>query len=115
MAPWMVITGLIVTGFVVLLIAPTIHRRINTKNRETAEANRVERAQRLQNSTDGESRQFDSASDAVAMRDRLLLRGVRAEVVSDGAQATLIFNSNDANIVDAVRAELGINLDLDGD
>lgn len=109
MAPWMVITGLIVTGFVVLLIAPTIHRRINTKNRETAEANRVERAQRLQKSTDGESRRFDSASDAVAMRDRLLLRGVRAEVVNEGGQATLIYNSKDASTVDAVLVELDLN------
>ncbi len=108
MAPWMVITGLIVAGFVVLLIAPTIHRRINTNSRETAEANRIARAQELQSSSDGESRPFGNAADAVRMRDRLLLRGVRSEVVTEDGQTILIYRSSDADTVTAVQAELNL-------
>lgn len=108
MAPWMVIAGLIVAGFVVLLIAPTVHRRINNKNRETAEANRVARAQQLQTSADGESRPFSSAVNAMRMRDRLLIRGVRSEVVTNDGQTTLIYRSSDAEIVEAVLTELDL-------
>lgn len=104
----MVITGLIVAGFVVLLIAPTIHRRINAKSRESAEAKRVARAHELQTSTEGESRLFDVAADAVKMRDRLLIRGVRSELVTENGQTTLIFRSADAETVTAVLEELDL-------
>lgn len=105
----MVITGLIVTGFVVLLIAPTIHRSINEKSRDTAEAQRVARAQQLQNSADGASRPFDVAADAVRTRDRLLLRGVRSEVVSENGRTQLIYSASDSPIVEAVLDELDLS------
>jgi len=104
----MVITGLIVIGFVVLLIAPTIHRRINEKSRHEAEAHRVARAQALQNSNDGESRQFRSVSDAISMRDRLLLRGVRSEVVDENGTTMLIYPAADSETVAAVAVELDL-------
>lgn len=102
----MVITGLILIGFVVLLVAPTIHRRINTNSRETAEAKRVARAHELQTSADGKTRTFDTASDAVRLRDRLLLRGVRSEVVTEEGKTTLIYRSFDNDVVESVLAEL---------
>lgn len=108
MAPWMVIAALIGAGIVVLLIAPTIHRRINTKSRETAESTRIARAQALRESHDGVSRIFANASHAVKLRDRLLLRGVRAEVISEGGQTILIYRSAEEPVVLSLMNELDI-------
>jgi|GEM_PF-1303593 len=108
MAPWMVIVGLIVIGFVVLLVAPTVHRRINANSRAIAETGRIERAKALRDSPNGASRTFDTARQAVRVRDRLLLRGVRSELLSEDGDAALIFNSADATVVDSVLDELGI-------
>jgi hypothetical protein len=109
MAPWMVIVGLIGTGFVVLLVAPTIHRSINAKSRAEAEAARVERANALRNTSSGATRELSAAASAVRARDRLLLRGVRAEVVHEGGRTLLIFNVADSAVVDEVIDELGID------
>ena len=106
MAPWMVIAALIGVGIVVLLVAPTIHRRINAKSRETAESSRIERAQVLRESPEGQSTHFDSAANAVKVRDRLLLRGVRAEVIREGAKTALVYRSTDAPVVRALMDEL---------
>ena len=104
----MVIAGLIGIGFAVLLIAPTVHRRINMRSRETAEASRVARAEALQSSSDGQTSTFDAASDAISVRDRLLLRGVRSEVVSQSGKIALIYKASDAETVSVVMDELGI-------
>lgn len=109
MAPWMVIAALIGAGIIVLLVAPTIHRRINAKSRETAESSRIERAQVLRESPEGESTHFDTAAHAVTVRDRLLLRGVRAEIIRDGAKTALIYRSVDAPVVRALMDELDID------
>ncbi|MFT7473347.1 MAG: hypothetical protein ACI81L_000262 [Verrucomicrobiales bacterium] len=108
MAPWMVIVGLIGTGFVVLLVAPTIHRRINARSRHDAETARLERATRLRNSRDGASSTFNSGADAVRVRDRLLLRGVRSELIYEGEQTLLVYPGEDGLVVEGVIAELGI-------
>lgn len=109
MAPWMVIVGLIGAGFVVLLVAPTIHRSINARSRARAEQVRVDRAQVLQSSSDGASREFTSFAAAVRVRDRLLLRGVRAEVVDDEGRATLIYAADATDTIEEVMRELGID------
>jgi len=108
MAPWMVITALIVIGFVVLLIAPTVHRRINANSRSAAEQNRVGRARELRDSTDGSVRTFESPARAVNVRDHLLLRGVRSEILSEEGSTVLVFRSEDAEVVDSVLSELGL-------
>lgn len=79
--PWMIFVGVLVVGFFVLLIAPTIHRRINTKSRTEAQAARQTRADELLRSDAGESRRVATAADGALLRDRLLLRGVRSELV----------------------------------
>jgi hypothetical protein len=109
MAPWMVIVALIGSGFVVLLVAPTIHRSINAKSRAGAEAARVERANALRNTPSGATRELSTAASAVRARDRLLLRGVRAEVVHEGGRALLIYNVADNVVVDEVIDELDID------
>jgi len=108
MAPWMVIVALIATGFVVLLIAPTVHRSINAKSRASVEAARVGRANALRGSADGATRSFSNAAVAVRIRDRLLLRGVRAEVVPNEGSALLIYRSCDEQVLEDVITELGI-------
>lgn len=108
MAPWMVIVGLIGTGFVVLLIAPTIHRRINARSRHDAETARLERATRLRDSSNGGSTAFVGGADAVRVRDRLLLRGVRSEMIYEDERTLLVYPSDDQDIVDSVVTELGI-------
>jgi len=109
MAPWMVIVGLIGSGFVVLLVAPTIHRSINAKSRAGAETLRVERANALRNTPSGATRELSTAASAVRARDRLLLRGVRAEVVHEGGRTLLIYKVADNSVVDEVIDELGID------
>ena len=106
MAPWMVIVGLIGVGFVVLLIAPTIHRSINARSRASAEQARVARAELLRSSPEGSSRSFSSFAAAVQVRDRLLLRGVRAEVVPDEGRAALIYGVRDSETLESVMREL---------
>lgn len=105
----MVIVGLIAIGFVVLLVAPTVHRRINVRSQATAEASRVARANALRSSADGAVREFGDASAAIATRDRLLLRGVRAEVVPSAGSTSLIYHKDDSAVLEAVLTELGID------
>jgi len=109
MAPWMVIVGLIGIGFVVLLVAPTVHRSINARSRASAEQVRVERAHLLRSSPDGASRTFPSFAAAVQVRDRLLLRGVRAEVVQDEGRAALIYAAGESETLESVMRELDID------
>lgn len=104
----MVIVALIGAGFVVLLIAPTLHRSINARSRADAEAVRVSRAQALRTSPDGTAREFSTAAGALKTRDRLLLRGVRSEVVHEEGQTLLIHRVHDGAVVEAVMNELGI-------
>ena len=103
----MVIVGLIGAGFVVLLVAPTIHRNINAKSRATAEAGRIARANELRASSDGSVREFTDAASAVRVRDRLLLRGVRAEVVPGHGHTALVYHAGDEPVIDEVIRELG--------
>jgi len=105
----MVIAALIGAGVIVLLVAPTIHRRINAKSRETAESSRIERAQVLRESPEGESTHFETTAHAVKVRDRLLLSGVRAEIIRDGAKTALVYRSVDAPVVRALMDELDID------
>lgn len=106
MAPWMVIVGLIASGFLVLLIAPTVHRSINAKSRASVETARVDRANALRDSADGAIRSFPDAATAMRVRDRLLLRGIRTEVVPEKGHVVLIHHLADAAALDEVIAEL---------
>lgn len=101
----MVITGLLVIGFVVLIIAPTVHRRVNARSRHTAESQRLDRATALRDSPAGASRSFARATDAVAVRDQLLLRGVRCEVIADEPGADLVYRREDDDVVSALLEE----------
>ena len=107
MAPWMVIVGLIAVGFLVLLIAPTVHRSINARSRASVETARVDRANALRDSSDGATRQFGDAATAMRVRDRLLLRGIRTEVVPDRGNVVLIYRLADEPTLKDVIAELG--------
>ncbi len=106
MQPWMILALLIIAGFVTLLVAPTIHRRINASSRRQVAQSRTDRARQRQE--DGAaSREFTDAATCVKVRDRLLLHGVRAEVLKDSDRWLLLFDADDSDAVDAAIAELG--------
>lgn len=101
----MIVALVVGAGFVVLLIAPTIHRRINEKSRQAREDSRVSRAEKLRSSADGAVLTFDRSTQAARLRDKLLLRGVRAELIQEGSKTLLVYNKADEETVTAVRAE----------
>lgn len=107
----MVIAGLLAIGFVVLLVAPTIHRRNTASSRLRAEEERVERAKQLRDSPEGSSKWFARTAHAVSARDRLLLRGVRSEVLAEGDGSILIYAEIHEERVAGVLSELGIGED----
>lgn len=105
MQPWMILALVIGAGFLTLLVAPTIHRRINASSRRQVAQTRTDRARQRQQ--DGAAtREFTDASACVRVRDRLLLHGVRAEMLKDSSQWLLIFDAEDSDAVDAAIAEL---------
>lgn len=106
MQPWMVLALLIGAGFITLLIAPTLHRRNNQKSRREVAQARTERAQ-VRRDEGAASRSFADAAQCVRVRDRLLLRGVRAEVLEEDGAWLLLFDADDGETVDGVIAEVG--------
>lgn len=107
MQPWTILAVLIGAGFVTLLIAPTIHRRINAKSRREVAESRAARA-RERRSQGAANREFSDAAQTVRVRDRLLLRGVRSEVLEESGRWLLLFDAEDSESVDAAIAELDI-------
>ena len=105
--PWMILALLIGAGFVTLLVAPTIHRRINASSRRQVARSRADRARQRQDAG-AASRTFTDASACVRVRDRLLLHGVRAETLSDSGDWLLLFDEADADVVDAAIDELDL-------
>ena len=104
----MIVALVIGAGFVVLLIAPTIHRKINAKSRQEAESKRLDRAESLRSSSSGEVLAFTKASEAALLRDRLILVGVRSELLQEDGQTLVVYNSVDEKKVEALVTELGI-------
>lgn len=99
MQPWMIIAGLVGAGVLVLLVAPTIHRRINARSRSQAEEGRRSRATQLRTSETGRERLFPDATAAVRLRDALLLRGVRVELVRESGGVVLVYDRDDEETV----------------
>ncbi len=102
----MIIGVVIGLGFVVLLVAPTLHRRINANSRQRARSAKETRATELLNSKEGSSVRFDNGGDAARLRDRLLIRGVRSELVSQSSSTLVVFHRDDQEQVRAVTDEL---------
>ena len=105
MQPWMILALLLGAGAVVLLIAPTLHRRSVAKSRAGLAASREQRVAQLRASAAGIEFPLGTR-DALRIRDALLLRGVRTEVVNDGAQAMLVGNVDDRTAIEAAIDEL---------
>jgi len=101
----MVLALVIGAGFVTLLIAPTIHRRINAKSRQQVAQSRTDRA-RARRTGGAANREFSDAAQSIRVRDRLLLRGVRAEVLEESGSWLLLFEDDDVEAVDLVISEL---------
>ncbi len=101
----MLLALLIGAGFLTLLVAPTLHRRSNAKSRRAVAQSRTDRA-RLRLDEGAARREFSDAAACIRLRDRLLLRGVRAEVLDDSGRWLLLFDASDAETVDAAIDEL---------
>lgn len=102
----MIVAIVVGIGFVVLLIAPTIHRRINENSRQQAREAKESRAAALLESPEGTSLDFVNARDAAQLRDRLLIRGVRAELLRTPTETLVVFNRSDEPTVRQAMAEL---------
>lgn len=102
MQPWMILALLLGAGVVVLLIAPTLHRRSVASSRAGLADARDRRVAELRSGPD--AIEFDLAGkDALRVRDSLLLRGVRTEVVQAATGATLVGHVADREaIADAI-------------
>lgn len=102
MQPWMILALMLGAGVVVLLIAPTLHRRSVANSRAGLAESRDRRVAELRAGPD--SVEFDLAGkDALRVRDSLLLRGVRTEVIRNDTGATLVGHRSDrAGIVAAI-------------
>lgn len=105
MQPWMILALLLGAGVVVLLIAPTLHRRSVANSRAGLAASRDRRVAELRASPDGIEFSLPGRT-ALRVRDALLLRGVRTEVVTAGAEATLVGHVDDRATIEAAIAEL---------
>ena len=102
----MIVAIVVGIGFVVLLIAPTIHRRINENSRQQARDLKESRAAALLDSPEGSSLAFGDARQAAQLRDRLLIRGVRAELLRTPNETLVVFHTQDEPTVTRVTNEL---------
>ena len=105
MQPWMILALLLGAGVVVLLIAPTLHRRSVANSRAGLAASRDRRVAELRASPHGIEFPLPGRT-ALRVRDALLLRGVRTEVVTAGAEATLVGHVDDRATIEAAIEEL---------
>lgn len=90
----MIIAFVIAAGFLVLLVAPSIHRRSIQKSRDEAAAKKVQRAESFRHEHSTEEHEVRTAADAVRARDALMLQGVRSEVVT-GDDGTVLLAANE--------------------
>ncbi|MBT8478950.1 MAG: hypothetical protein KJO06_08540 [Gemmatimonadetes bacterium] len=102
----MIIAIVIALGFIVLLVAPTMHRRSIQKSRAEAAAKKVERAASFRREQSTEEHVAINAAEAVQARDALMLRGVRSEVVADDDGVVLLASEDDRQAVTAAFAAL---------
>lgn len=90
----MIIAVVIAAGFLVLLIAPSLHRRSIQKSRDEAAAKKVERAESFRRERSTEEHVLETPADAVRARDALMLQGVRSEVIT-GENGTVLLAANE--------------------
>lgn len=95
----MIIALVIAAGFLVLLIAPTLHRRSIQKSRDEAAAKKVQRAESFRDEHSTEEHVVLSAADAVRARDALMLQGVRSEVITGDDGTVLLAADEDRSVV----------------
>ena len=107
MSPTQIIVGLMVLGVLVLLVAPTLHRRSTNKSRVARRDQRLERVAELRQQ--GRTAEYRmSGTQAARARDALLLQGVRAELDSDSESSLLIVDREDAEACEKALTQIGI-------
>ena len=107
MSPTQIIVGLMVLGVLVLLVAPSLHRRSTNKSRIARRDQRLERVAEMREQ-DRTAEYRMSAAQSARVRDSLLLQGIRAELDSDSESSLLIVDIDDAGECEAALTQIGI-------
>ena len=109
MSPTQIIVGLMLVGLLVLLVAPTLHRRSTNKSRVARRDQRLVRVAELRKQ--GKTAEFRmQGAQAGRMRDALLLLGVRAELDSDSMTSLLVVHTDDEEVCRALLTQNGIEI-----
>lgn len=95
----MLIALLLVGCVVLLIVAPRLHRRSLDRARSRAEAARARRIDELRDRPDSIETVVPETVAALEVRDALLLRGVRAEIVALPGATVLVHSPDDDPIV----------------
>jgi len=111
MQPWMIIALLMAAGFATLLIAPRVHRRSTQRAIAAADAHRAKRAAEFRDDPSSVEHPMASLEEALAVRDALLLRGVRSAVVGEPESAVVITRLSDSDAVSLARSEIANGAD----
>lgn len=104
MQPWMVIALLLGGGVVLLIVAPRLHRRSLARAWTRAEAAHARRVEELRRAPDSIETVVPETIPALEVRDALLLRGVRAEIVGLPGATVLVHGPEDTPVVQDVIA-----------
>lgn len=106
MSPSTIIFTLLGLGFVVLLVAPRLHRRSNARSLADAERQRSDRITKMRGSPTSAEVTVGSKGLAVRARDVLLLRGVRTEILVVPDEVVLLTTNAERSVVESVVDEL---------
>ena len=105
MQPWIVIAILLTTGAALLVVAPRLHRRSLERARRRLERDHRRRVEALRARPGADEVRVADRATAVRARDRLLLRGVRVEIVESTEGVVLVHTASDSDeVADAVAA-----------
>lgn len=104
MQPWMVIAALLAGCVALLIVAPRLHRRSLARGLAKAEQIRARRIDELRRRPDSVETPVPESVSATAVRDALLLRGVRVEIVAVPGSTALVHRPEDTPTVRDVLA-----------
>jgi hypothetical protein len=102
----MIVAGLLVVGAALLLVAPRWHRQVLGRAQTRADVARRQRVDELRARPGSAALAVPGIGLAHHAARRLLLRGVRVEIVDDSDGVTLVHDAESSEAVAAVVREL---------
>lgn len=104
MHPWMIIAALLAAGVALLIVAPRLHRKSLARAMARAETVRARRIEELRRTRGTTETPVPESIPAIAVRDALLLEGIRAEIVALPGSTALVHAPEHTEAVRAVLA-----------